>query len=147
MFWFCDFHLIFAEGQTLALCPWPRQLKHLTIWRQNTGLINIIYQQNFVKAYAPAELSNLRLFESHHGIKSVGAYTYIACEYSRLSSLPAGSAFRERDVSPRVSHVVAGASERRLYSQANTYINLTFRFTICSYTFNGYLCLVLNIIV
>ena len=39
----------------------------------------------------------------------------IACEYSRLSSLPAGLAFR---ISPRVLHVVVGASERRLYSQA-----------------------------
>ena len=49
----------------------------------------------------------------------------LACEYSHLSSLPAGLAFRERDVvSPHVSHVVAGASERRLNSQARRKYNL-----------------------
>ena len=42
-------------------------------------------------------------------------HMFLDCEYSRLSSLPAGLAFRERVV------VVAEASERRLYSQATMF--------------------------
>ena len=51
--------------------------------------------------------------------ESLGPLTLLACEYSRLSFARATTC-ESRRVTLRDSHVVAGANERRLYSQAIT---------------------------